>query len=269
MSNHHRVVGRLAGATAVVAEALALFALGCSGQGTSSEEQSTPGAETTAASSTKLLAELKASDGTEYSFLQTATGDLALGIRADHAVDLSDALSRTPSLSALYEKLSGRAAPESLVLADRQLAAKGVKTAVGSQPSIEGTASPFDKGVRAAPPPASDGVGRSSQILSSSEFQNQFCPSGWDFLYCWPDTGGNPYVQRNSWYLEGAMSATNCYTRFRYRYYDSGNWYTLVDRIANPGSYWYYYQYGSTRSRRFEVLSNDGCGVRFSVFGLL
>ena len=269
MSNHHRVAERLAVAGAIFTGALALFGVGCSGQGPSGEEQSTPGAEASEASSAKLLAEVKMSDGTEYSFLQTTTGDLAIGVGANHALDLSDTLSRTPSLSALYEKLSGRAAPDALRLADKQLAAKGATTEIEALASSERTASPFNQGVRTSSPATSDGIGRSTQLLSSSEFQNSFCPSGYDFLYCWPDTGGNPWVQRTSWYLEGAMSATNCYTRFRYRYYDDGNWYTLVDRTASPGSYWYYYQYGSTRSRRFEVLNNDGCGVRFSVFGLL
>ncbi|HKO48521.1 MAG TPA: hypothetical protein VJV79_12405 [Polyangiaceae bacterium] len=268
MSNYHRVVGRLA-ATGAVLGTLAVFAVGCSAeQGTGSDGQSIPG-EGTTASTTRVLAELKASDGTEYSFLQVATGDVAIGVGSDQPVDLSSILSKTPSLSALYEKLSGKAAPAALVSADRELAAKGAQKELESQASKDGSVPQFDMGVRQTSPSTNDGVGRNTQLLTSGEFQNLYCPSGWDFLYCWPNTGGNPYVQRTSWYLEGAMSATNCYTRFRYRYYDDGNWYTLVDRIANPGSHWHYYQYGSTRSRRFEILSNDGCGVRYSAFGLL
>jgi hypothetical protein len=258
MANNPGIVGKFTSAGAI-AGALAIFVIGCA-----AETGNEPGA--TQDSDVKVLAELKASDGTEYSFLQTRTGDLALGIGANHAIDLAAVLSKTPSFTDLYQKLSGKDAPEALRSADRELAAKGIRAGIEVRDPSQDA---FNAGNLTALPAARDGVGSKSQALTASEFENAYCPSGWDFLYCWSNTGGNPYVQRYSWYLQGAISATNCSTRFRYRYYDDGNWYTLVDRIASPGSHWYYYQYGSDRSRRFEVLSNDGCGVRFSTFGLL
>jgi hypothetical protein len=261
MANNPYIVGKFASAGALIGT-LAILAAGCSAE-TGNENPSGASSD----SNVKVLAELKASDGTEYSFLQTHSGDLALGIGANHKLDLSELLSKTPSFTELYQKLSGKSAPEALRAADQQLAAKGMKA--GIEALDPGQADAFNAGNLTAPPSARDGVGSKSQALTQSQFENAYCPSGWDFLYCWSNTGGNPWVQRNSTYLQGAMNATNCNTRFRYRYYDDGNWYTLVDRIASPGSHWYYYQYGSYRSRRFEVLNNDGCGVRFAVFGNL
>jgi len=266
MFNEQRVVAKCVSMATVFAGAVALFSVGCSGQA-SGDGQSGPAAGESAESASTVLAELKTSDGTEYSFLQTRTGDLVIGVGSDHAIDLSDALNKTPSLTALYEKLSGTAAPEQLRLADVRLAeqkAKGEAQAPNSNSATE-----FNMGKAAGLPATSDGVGRSTQLLSKAAFEDKFCNSGWDFLYCWSDTGGNPAVQRYSYYFQGAMSATNCNTRFRFRYYDDGDWYTIVDRIASPGSYWHYYQYGSSRSRRFEILNNDGCGVRFAAFGNL
>ena len=264
MSNDQRVVRKCASMAMVLAGALAVFAIGCSGQGASGESGPVAG-ESTEDSGT-VLAELKTSDGTEYSFIQTRTGDLVVGVNSDHPVELSE-LNETSGLSKLYEKLSGQAAPQALQLADRQLAEKMARGELAPKALNQDTSPEFYMGTVADRSSTIDGVGRSTQLLTSGEFQNLYCPSGWDFLYCWPDTGGNPSVQRTGSHFDGAMSATNCNTRFRYRYYDDGDWYTLVDRIASPGSHWHYHQYGSTRSRRFEVLNNDGCGVRFAAYG--
>jgi hypothetical protein len=254
---------------AIFAGAMAFFVIGCSGQGASGDGQPTPTAGEFEQDPGTVLAELKASDGTDYSFIQTRTGDVVIAVRSDHPVDLADALDKTPSLAALYEKLSGQSAPDSLKLADQQLAEKKAKGELAPSALNQDTAPEFDMGKLASTPAAEDGIGRSTQLLTADQFEDKYChpPAGWDFLYCWPNTGGNPWVQRTSWRFDGAMAATNCNTRFRFRYYDDGDWYTIVDTIASPGSHWHYYQYGSTRSRRFEILNNAGCGVRFAAWG--
>jgi hypothetical protein len=249
---------------------LASVLSGCGGPGVSTGEQSEPSeAVSSEEGAATVLARVTAADGTEYSFLDSRSGDLTLAVGANHEIDISSLLHQHPTLSELYESVAGRAAPDSLRAADERLAVERSKVAL--EPNLEAPelVPEFDAGERASSSPQAGDIGRSAQALTAGEFQNLYCPSGWDFLYCWPDTGGNPWVQRTSWYLLGAMSATNCSTRFRYRYYDDGDWYTLVDRTATPGQHWYYYQYGSTRSRRFEVLDNAGCGVRFAVYGLL
>ncbi|HMJ11512.1 MAG TPA: hypothetical protein VK524_08885 [Polyangiaceae bacterium] len=238
--------------------ALAALAAGCSA------EASGPDApEIREEASATLLAEVT-KDGTQYSFLRSESGDLTVLVSGP-AADPANGVGPGDSFVALYERLSGQTAPADLVSAElalRDLDRQNAATRSGSdQPPS------FYAGDDVSSSTERDGIAQTAQALTSAEFQNLYCPGGMDFLYCWPSTGGNPWVQRMSVYLHGAMNATNCNTRFRYRYYDDG-WKTLVDRIATPGQHFHYYTWGGESSRRFEVLDNAGCGVRFAVYGL-
>ncbi len=211
-----------------------------------------------------VLAEATTEQGATYSFFEADNGDVGVIVNADFEVDPNDLPSPDSSLTALYERLFGEPAPTALVEAEAR-AARLTAEEVEEEALLEGPN--FDRGQSMAHQTAKDGVGTVSQALTASQFQSMYCPGGWDFLYCWPSTGGNPWVQLYSAYLAGAMNATNCSTRFRYRYYSGGTWYTLVDRIASPGQYFWYWSSGGTKSRRWEILNNGGCGVRFSAWG--
>jgi hypothetical protein len=201
---------------------------------------------------TTVLAELTTADGATYTFLAIESGDVAVEVVAPAAVDASLLSGAHTSLTALYESISGEPAPEALVLAERRADENSASsTEVHVQPLQ------FDPGAL---------KGTITLALTAAEFAATYCPGGYDFLYCWPDTGGNPWVQRTSTYFAGAMNATNCHTRFRYRYYDGG-WKTFRDRIAAPGEHFWYWMSGSKTSRRWEILNNGGCGVRFSAWG--
>jgi len=208
-----------------------------------------------------VIAEIKSQEGTQYSFLQTGAGDLVLAVQASNVLDDSRLPSAPTNLVSFYEKVAGHAAPDALVaaqaradlLAHEQSGAltQGVAAAQASEYVAR-----------------SENVGARSDALTAAQFQSMYCPSGYDFLYCWPNFWGNPWVQLTSYYLAGAVSPNNCTIRFRYRYYDDG-WKTLVDRYASPGSYWWYYSYGGTRERRWEVIDNPpgACDQHFSVWG--
>jgi hypothetical protein len=267
MSDYTETVRKSARVGVLLAGVLSAVA-GCSGQNTGdgddpSQVEPTP----TEVSSAVVLAQVITQDGTEYSFLQSKTGDLTLAVGATQAIDIAKLVEAHANVADLYEALSRQTAPEALRAAEQRLADDEVTPQL--QPPTPGLdlVPEFNAGELNPVRGPGDLVGRSAHPLTSAQFQNMYCPSGWHFLYCWPDTGGNPWVQRDAWSMHGAMSATNCSTRFRFRYYDDGDWYTLVDRVATPGQHWTYYQFGSTRSRRFEVLNNGGCGVRFSAFG--
>jgi hypothetical protein len=110
------------------------------------------------------------------------------------------------------------------------------------------------------------GSGARILALTAREFKAKYCPGGYDFLYCWPDTSGNPWVQRTSTYFCGAVAATNCTIRFRYQYYDGG-WKTFKDMKASPGQHYWFCMSGSKKTWRLEILDNENCGLRFSVWG--
>jgi len=208
-----------------------------------------------------VVAEIKSQDGTLYSFLQTGAGDIVLAVQAARSLDDSRLPSGPTNLVAFYERVAGHAAPDALVAAQAP-ADLLAQAKIGS----------FDQGAASAKAsdyvPQRENVGVRNDALTAAQFQSMYCPSGYDFLYCWPNFWGNPWVQLTSYYLAGAVSPNNCTVRFRYRYYDDG-WKTLVDRYASPGSYWWYYSYGGTRARRWEVIDNPpgACDQHFSVWG--
>lgn len=208
-----------------------------------------------------VLAEIKSQEGTQYSFLQTGAGDIVLAVQATSSLDESRLPSGPTDFVAFYEKVAGHAAPAALVSAQARadLLAHANVGSLGKD-LAEANASDYV--------PKGENVGVRNDALTAAQFQNMYCPGGYDFLYCWPDFWGNPWVQLNSYYLAGAVSPNNCTIHFRYRYYDDG-WKTLVDRYASPGSYWWYYSYGGTRARRWEVIDNPAgsCNQHFSVWG--
>lgn len=116
-----------------------------------------------------------------------------------------------------------------------------------------------------------DRDGRLTQAISAADFQEDYCPPGADYTYCWPSFFGSPYVQRKTWSMYGYVAAVDDTIDFRLRYKKHwySSWSTLVSAQALPGqvhyvstSYW-----GYRRHRRWEVLDNGDNLVRYSVRG--
>jgi len=200
-----------------------------------------------------------------FHFLEAEAGVLAIVLESETPIsEETKALVSGSSVSALYEKLSGTAAPAKLVEAELRAAAL-------EDEGPEESESDGNDAFAGRETSHNDGDIRTiEQNISASEFDDRYCHSS-DYLYCWPTTAGEPYVQRHGDAMTGAMSAVNCHTRFRFRYYRRGDWHTMVDRIASPGQHWWASDanFLIKRSRRFEVINNPGsCSVRFAVYGL-
>lgn len=220
---------------------------------------------TSAVDTSRELARVE-KEGVTYRFIEAEPGEIAMLVGSDEPVDMAQQTrDGDASLTELYEALSGEAAPEALVVAE--LAAERAAAEAGEAAPEE--PAEFDAGEMAPAGARSGDIAQTSQGLTTAQFEAAYCDSGGDFLYCWPNTAGNPWVERWSWYMHGAINALDCHTRYRFRYWKSG-WKTLVDRTAAPGSHWYVYQsnYSIIRKRRFEVIDNSSsCGVRFAVYG--
>ncbi|HET9955761.1 MAG TPA: hypothetical protein VFQ61_14705 [Polyangiaceae bacterium] len=237
-----------------------LSLLACS----ATQETDAPAQDVTAQSQSQELVTVTTPDGALYTFLD-AGGEVGVLVEAPESARAKLQLpDEGGSLKAFYERISGRPAPQVLLDAlSREENARGLSSA--NQTRIEPTpAAQFSKGVSA---PLQGDVGIASQALTAAEFQDKFCNSGYDFLYCWPNTSGNPWVQIYSDVMHGAISAIDCAVRFRYRY-EADGWKTFVDRYATPGKWYHYYTGTGTRHRRFEVIGNDeGCRMHFAVWG--
>jgi len=254
---------------------VAAWATACSGQGPLSSEQQDPeGAAPVESSSAAILAQHTAVDGSEYAILETESGELVLGVGTTHALETPKLSQQQASVADLYEALSGQVAPESVRAAERKLSERKASfELLPRAPSV--SASPeFDRAEVAFPRAVGESVARSSEALTLTPSPapppgpSSVCNINADFVYCLPDTTGNPWFQISSSSLHFNLGALGCAVRFRYRYYENGSWHTLVDRLASQGSSWHYYQYGKYLTRRVEVLGNSPlCHLSFIAYG--
>jgi len=199
-----------------------------------------------------------------WRFLEAEPGELVL-----HAI-LSEAsaqqypwlkLEMDVSYVELYQRLTGKPAPRTLVEAQARADARR-----DEESESQDTSGLVDEtGGWSAP------AGRSTLAISAADFQDDYCPLGADYTYCWPSFYGSPYVQRKTWSMYGYVAAVNDTIDFRMRYkpHSWSSWSTLVSAQALPGqvhyvdtSYW-----GYRRWRRWEVLDNGDNLVRYSVRG--
>jgi hypothetical protein len=235
-----------------------------SGDESPGQDAARRGTDSTEAARPELLGEVVTEGGVKYSFFASSLGEVDLSIEAPSG---SDSLPTLPTADTnfvqFYEQIAHQPAPSALV------DAVALADTLRDQTSTPGAqaAPQYDRG--SVVPSAQDqgGVSSQEQSLTSSQFTSMYCPNGYDFLFCWPNTTGNPWVQLTSTYLAGAVSAIDCRIHYRYRYYDDG-WKTFRDLYADPGSHWWWYMSGGSISRRFEVVGNTStCHLHFSVWG--
>jgi len=209
-------------------------------------------------------------DGTVYTFSRDEqTGGVGVLIRAPDG--LSDEHPRlTSSVVALFEELTGHAASDALVAAERR-----ARETMELAAEVDSVLSAYAGSSEGSPDVETHSeVSTVQQALTAAEFSHRYCdhrgiaPNP-DFLYCFSQIWGSPWAQVYSYLLAGALDIRTCWTSFRYRYYWNGQWWTPISRREGPGSYWLYYYYGWTSSKRWEVVNNpSSCMVRFSAWGL-
>lgn len=219
---------------------------------------------------TRVLAEVITDDGVKYTFLEIDAEDVGVFVVApDSAASSLKAPRPDLSMVELYESVSGEPAPEALVLAEERARELGLSSHEQADEEDRAPLSSNGDALEArSDDDLSEDMAAQSLPISADAFEDRYCSYAHDFLYCWPSTGGNPYVQRRCRYLYGAICATNCTTRYRYRYKRLGNWKTFVDGYADPGEcYFAWTSNWFKRVRRWEVLDNAGCGVRYAAYG--
>ena len=86
-------------------------------------------------------------------------------------------------------------------------------------------------------------------------------------MYCWPQTSGNPWVQRKAYVFNGVVEALQHTIRARMRYQWLGSWHTAADVQVLPGHVMHRRLSAWPRVRvRFEVLNNTH-PLRYAAFG--
>lgn len=104
--------------------------------------------------------------------------------------------------------------------------------------------------------------------LTANEFKDRHCKSaGYDFMYCWTNRIGNPWVQRTSTRMRCVVNALTGPVRFRYRIYRHGSWVTLRDVRVLAGEVVTYVYHGQALPRRCEILGNTSNRLHISVRG--
>lgn len=111
------------------------------------------------------------------------------------------------------------------------------------------------------------GLAQSASALTGTEFQSQYCPSGYDFLYCLLyRTGGGSTTEKG-------ISMTGCVNPYRgsvtyHLEYKSGlNWNTADYGTAVEDSEVCHGTAGPTRKRRYTISNASGDGYHRPVYG--
>ena len=105
-----------------------------------------------------------------------------------------------------YARLTGQDAPAALAEAEARAIALGAELAPADldlEGDVEGLdgAAPTDAVTR-----VEGDVGSASQALTWSEFEDTYCRSGADYLFCFPSTG-NAWCEKRGLTMEGAVHA--------------------------------------------------------------
>ena len=247
-----------------LASALALLTLTAACDGMASD------ADDSQAIATTEVARAVTPDGAVWRFLEGEPGDLIVVGNAPESANASfrRLTADRPSYPALYQRLTGQTAPAAL---EQAQARADALPASDRSTDDGGDLSQFDPGD--AGQPGAGPVRQTAHAISASDFQSTYCGgSGWTFSFCWPSTGGNPWVQEKSYTFYGYMAAPydTIRVRFRYKTVAAGSWKTMLDTQALPGQVLYAYQryFSYRRWRRWEVLDNPSTTlVRFAAYG--
>ncbi|WP_437629513.1 hypothetical protein [Sorangium sp. So ce854] len=138
------------------------------------------------------ITSLRLEDGAEIRFFEPEEGSVIVVSTGE----VLEPLKGQPPV-AVYEALSGQAAPPALIAAqarvDEARLAAGPRHAP-VEPEVEVEEAPPAPQARAA-----EGLGTAAQALSAASFQSSYCNStSYDFNYCWTDSSVGRTVTINS-----------------------------------------------------------------------
>ncbi|MCB0396588.1 MAG: hypothetical protein KDD36_08045, partial [Flavobacteriales bacterium] len=103
--------------------------------------------------------------------------------------------------------------------------------------------------------------------MSATTFQNNYCYSGWDYLYCWVNRTGTSYVQNYKFSMHANSSPYRGTIRHRLRYKSWGSWHTVRDFVVLQNQVSYIYSSGTWRTRESKVFEASGDGYHHSIRG--
>ena len=166
---------------------------------------------------------------------------------------------------ALYEYVSGEAAPEQLVAAYHK-----VEQGLGSD-DVQNRDEDLLAG--AIIDTKHESIGAKLDI-SASEFQRRFCPGRFtgnkvpDYGYCLLNRTNTTKITRGNCYSMYTYASPYRGTiRHRLRYKSGGKWVVFRDKNVLQGYWSYIAQYGSKRGRESTVFEAAGDGYHHTVFG--
>ncbi|WP_438013560.1 hypothetical protein WMF18_21745 [Sorangium sp. So ce315] len=158
----------------------AALALGLSALGGCAVEQA-PGDEAVEEGLVPITS-LRLEDGAEIRFFEPEEGSVIVVSTGE----VLEPLKGQPPV-AVYEALSGQAAPPALIAAQARV--DEARLAAGPRRAAEGPEVEIEEALPAPQARAAEGLGTAAQAMSAASFQASYCNStSYDFNYCWTDS---------------------------------------------------------------------------------
>jgi hypothetical protein len=179
--------------------------------------------------------------------------------------EMFDELERgTMTHAALYEAMSGEAAPTALVEAEgRARAARAVAKADPSTGSERRSVHDplVDTGT------SKTGTGTPFSSLTEDEFMRLYCPSGWSYLYCWTSRTDDYWLWRTGYSMYTNLNTYRGSLIHELAYWSNGGWIIYVSRVVPQDYISYIGAWGVIIPRLTNVAQAGGDAYHLSIYG--
>lgn len=213
-----------------------------------------------------LLASIALADGGSFEFHEPIPGELVaiyVGREAEYREVFDDLEHGALTHAQVYEELTGQSAPAALAEAEaRSIAARA------NRPEDAVVTSSFDAPPPVAAPSTVNGIGTSRAAMTADDFIDDYCPSGWGFLYCWTSRTGSGSVTRTSLSMYTHLNAYDGQVVHKMEYENIwGNMVTYVSNVVPEGYLSYISRSGLWTTRKTSISQADNDGYHVSIYG--
>lgn len=202
----------------------------------------------------QLLASSELAGAGRIEIYEPIPGELALIYTGPAEIDremFAELERGTVTPAALYEAISGEAAPPAVAEAEgRALAARARAEA---DP-------PADSEIPSVPD-------RLTYSMPEGDFIRDYCPTNWDYLYCWASRTGYGAAPHLGTSMYTYLNLFRNSAVHQLSYWEDSRWITFVSRVTPQDWLSYIYMFGDRRWRQTEILQADGSGYHASIFG--
>ncbi len=213
-----------------------------------------------------LLTSVALADGGSFELHEPIPGELVaiyVGREAGYGELFKDLERGAITHVQAYETLSGERAPAAVVQAEaRSIAARA------NVPEDAVVSSSFEAPPSVTSPSTTNGVGSSRAALSAADFIDDYCPSGWGYMFCWTSRTGPGSVIRTSLSMYTHLNAYDGQVVHKMEYENVwGNMVTYVSRVVPEGYLSYISRSGLWTTRRTSISQADDDGYHVSIYG--